>query len=149
MWYVPLKDTMLYLEKLSPISVEFTNEMMPGYNGFYSHCGDFDFDINHHIEINDNLPDYKKIGVLAHEIGHAMCDKENCDCMKNPNRKYREIHAYTYELEWLLKHKQKKGLKWVINKLAYWAKYDSGCYAGAAKHITKTELWQKCLDYVK
>lgn len=153
MWYVPIWPTWFItldnLIQLSPVSVKFVDDMKTGSNGFYSHDQrDFDFDAEHHIEIDDNLPNYKKIAVLIHEISHAECDKENCDCMKNPNHKYREIHAYTYELKWLLEHEQKKGLNWVMNKLKSWAKYDSDCYAEAAKHIMKTELWQKCLDYI-
>ena len=152
MWYTPRPITHITiydLIKLSPVLVKFTNEMTTGYNGVYIHNSVFDFDAEHYIKIDDNLKDYKKIAVLIHEIAHANCDKENCDCLKNPDRIEREIHAYMYELKWLLEHKQKKGLKWVMNKLTYWAKYDSDCYAGAAEYIIKTKLWQKCLDYVK
>ncbi|MCK5611627.1 hypothetical protein KAR91_57685 [Candidatus Pacearchaeota archaeon] len=152
MWYIPIWPTWFItldnIIQLSPVPVRFVNDILSGSNGFYSHNENFDFDANHHIGIKDDLKDYQKIAVLIHEIGHAKCDKKNCDCMKNPNHKYREIHAYMYELKWLLKHNQREGLNWIVNKLIDIANWEPGYYTEAAKHIMKTKLWQKCLRYI-
>ena len=153
MWYLPaMKNTILDdLIKTSHIPIRFI-EMENDFYGCYYHRGKFfsydkELDIPR-IEIRDSLKNYQKIATIIHEKAHSICDKKNCSCLKNPNRKYREIHAYIYELKWLLKYKQKKGLRWLINRLIDYADDNSDYYSKAAQHIIKTKLWQKCLKYI-
>lgn len=136
------------LIRLSPVPVEFVGEMQcPGYAGmFWSE----DFSSGHpYIEILDSLENYQKIATLIHEISHAVCKANNCECyikqQKQPE--LAEIHAYKFELAWLLKNKQKETLEYEIRNIPL-LKNRSDHYAGAVKHIMKLKLWQKCLDYV-
>ena len=139
------------LKRLSPVPIEFVDEMIDwGYSGmFWDEKGSL---VGHpYIEILDSLEEHEKIAVLAHEIGHAICKEKNCECFKvyKKNPALVEIHAYKYDLNWLLKHKQKRALKYEIRQLELHVENRSDHYTEAAKHIMKLKLWQKCLDYVK
>jgi len=139
------------LKRLSPVPIEFVDEMR-----CFGFCGMFWDDgvssIGHpFIEIDNNLENHQKIATLIHEISHAICSGKNCKCVKiyEKNPALAEIHAYKYELKWLLKHKQKGALKYEIEQIELHIKNRSDHYVEAAKHIMKLKLWQKCLDYVK
>lgn len=138
------------LISLSPVPIKFVDIMInPNWSGVY-------FDNTHssgyrHIEIRDDLTDNQKIGVLIHEIGHAICNEKSCRCMQNPDHLKREIHASKFVLLQLLKYKQKEILKNEMECLTRQANGNSNYeyYIKAAKHVMKLKLWQKCLNYVK
>jgi len=155
MGYVPTRDTMFIdLIQLSPVPVNFVSAKKKiGFSfagiriGVY-YCESPKSKVEPHIEILNSLNKHKMIGTLLHEIGHARCDREKCSCLKSDDLAESEIHAYEYTLEWLLKNKQKKTLKTEIKHIK--RQVDKMDYYGdAIKHIMKTELWQKCLNYVK
>lgn len=131
------------LIKLSPVPVNFVDTIQHAGNYCYD-SGKYEKDA--HINVYTEQKEYKKIGTLAHEISHAMCDADNCGCIKSL-REEREIHAYVFELNWLLKHKQKEALEHVIHKLTNFTE-GNDYYAEAAKHIMKLKLWKKCLKFV-
>jgi len=138
------------LKRLSPVPIEFVDEMeIPGYDGMF--WGNEVSSIGHpYIEIDNNLENYQKIATLIHEIGHALCGEKKCQCVKTyeENPKLAEIHAYKYELKWLLEHKQKKALKYEMEGIKSFIENRPDHYAEAAKHIMKLKLWQKCLNFV-
>ena len=132
------------LKRLSPVPINFKkmNSM-----GLYHHINIF-MSYSSHIEISNSLGKYRRMSVLAHEVGHAQCDAKNCNCMINRNNHtLAEMHAFKFALNWLLKHKQKRALKVTINNINMCAG-DPDHYAKAAKHIMKLKLWQKCLNFV-
>lgn len=139
------------LKRLSPVPIKFVNEMQcPGYTGMF--WSDERSLVGHpYIEICNNLENHQKIATLIHEIAHAICYEKNCECVKiyEKNPALTEIHAYEYELKWLLEHKQKKALRDEIKHIESFVEYRSDHYVDAAKHIMETKLWQKCLDYIK
>lgn len=137
------------LKRLSPVPIEF---VAPKLDCFAQYCGgNKNINLFKRIEIDKTLKSHESIAILAHEIAHALHDAKNCDCMKNPNHKYREIHAHKDSLKFLLKHKQKKALKWLIERIKEHT--IEGAWNNeaqpAAERIMKLKLWQKCLDYVK
>ena len=137
------------LKRLSPVSIIFTE---PEQGCFAYYCNENEsMNLLKRIEIDKTLKPHENIAILAHEIAHALHDVKNCKCMKNPDYVEREIHAHKDSLRFLLKHKQKKALKWLIKIIREHS--NEGCYNNeaqpAAKHIMKLKLWQKCLDYVK
>ncbi len=140
------------LIKLSPVPVIFTNNLSVDYIGSYHHAKKlYDGDIvkEPFIKIRDDLKDYQKIGTLVHEIKHAQCVKKNCKCMRNPDKTEREVHAYMYELLWLLKHKQMEGLKELIEKIEYKAENNfTNQYGTSARQIVKSKLWKRCLKFI-
>jgi len=100
------------------------------------------------IEIAKGLKKHRRISILAHEIGHALCSEKNCKCMIGRNNHIlAEYHAFKFELGWLLKHKQKKALKSAIHDIKDY--HDVNAHQFAAERIMKLKLWQKCLGYVK
>ena len=136
------------LIQLSPVPVRFVHDT-GDYLGRYCHDNAHEeWPLTRHIKIVDSLDDYGKISVLVHEIGHAICYGKNCECVKTCDYIMREIHAFEYMLKWLLENKQKESMKWSIKTLkTFLDRYDH--YTQVSKHIMKSELWQKCLDYVK
>ena len=140
------------LKRLSPVPITFVDVMRnENFCGVFCHGKEFDGDGKAYIEISNGLEHYQKIATSIHEIGHAKCYEKNCKCMRNPDHTEREIHAVKFQLRWLLKYKQKEGLKWetdsIIRQANGHASY--GYYIKAAKHIMKLKLWQKCLNYLK
>ena len=137
------------LKRLSPVPIEFVDEMQCwGYDGMFWYK---DSTLGHpYIEILDSLEKDDKIATLIHEIAHAVCHEKNCECLKiyKKNPVLTEIHAYKYELKWLLKHKQKRALKNEIKRIESYIEYRSDHYVDVAKHLMKLKLWQKCLNFV-
>lgn len=137
---------------LSPVPVYFMDVMsISDFCGIFWQGKKHDGDGHAYIEISTELENYQKISTLVHEIGHAKCYEKNCKCMKNSDHAKREIHALKFQLRWLLKYKQKGGLKWEMDSLIKQAN-GQACrtyYVKAAKHIMKLKLWQKCLDFIR
>ena len=137
------------LKRLSPVPIVFIE---PKQDCFAQYCsGNESMNLFKRIEIDKTLKPYENIAILAHEIAHALHDVKDCKCMKNSDHTEREIHAHKDSLRFLLKHKQKKALKWLVERIK---EHTAGNYyhdeaQPAAKHIMKLKLWQKCLDYVK
>lgn len=141
------------LIKLSPVPVEFTDTIEIGYAGTFWHKK-YDCERpplpNHipYIEIKDDLETSEKISALIHEISHAKCHEKNCDCVESPDYTKREIHAFKFQLKWLLKHKQKESLKDAMAVIKEGLnRHDH--YLKAAKHIMKLKLWKKCVEFIK
>ena len=137
------------LKQLSPVPIEFVDEMECwGYSGMY--WGETSSIGHPYIEISNGLENHQKIATLIHEIGHALCDEKKCQCVKTykENPKLAEIHAYKYELKWLLEHKQKRALKYEMECIESCVECRLDHYVVATKHIMELKLWQKCLDYV-
>ena len=103
-----------------------------------------------YIEILNSLKKHREIAVLIHEIAHAICNEKNCKCLKvyEKNPVLTEIHAFKYTLRWLLKHQQKKALKFELKRIESYIEYRSDHYVDVAKHLMKLKLWQKCLNFV-
>lgn len=106
------------------------------------------------IYISNTLEEHQKLAVLAHELGHALCDKNNCKC--SPAMKTLpytsslvEYHANKFAFKWLLDNKCKQALKYgieLIREQSLWSNHDP--HGRAARCIMKLKLWQKCLDFV-
>ena len=142
-WCIPVKDiTINELIKSSPVPVSFVNSLsLPDAGDSIGvFCGQ-----PLRIEILNSLCNHMKLTVLVHEISHAECFKENCECVNTYT--LAEIHAFEYTLKWLLKNKRKEILKIEIEMIKGDCKRED-YYGIAASHITKTELWQKCLKYI-
>ncbi len=152
--------------KLSPVPVVFVadDKLEPNEGGCYSpgsaqviphwpvlHKAVFNFyswigvlkEITPYIKISDSLSYHEKTSTLLHEIGHALCWKKNCDCCWK-NKKYREIHADEYALNWLLENNLSKSLQ---KKLLYikCLSEQNNYHGEAARHTMKTELWIECI----
>lgn len=143
-WCVPVKDiTINELVKSSPVPVSFVNSLsLPDAGDSIGvFCGQ-----PLRIEILNSLCNRMKLTVLVHEISHAECFKENCECVDTYI--LAEIHAFEYTLKWLLKNKRKEILKAEMEMIKGDCKRKDYC-GEAAKYIIETELWQKCLRYVK
>ena len=139
------------LKRLSPVPIRFVDEMeCQGYDGMFWFYEGSSFG-HPYIDILDSLEEHDKIATLIHEIAHAICNEKDCECYKvyKENPALTEIHAFGYELKWLLKHKQKRALKFELKRIESYIVYRSDHYVDVAKHIMKLKLWQKCLDYVK
>ena len=136
------------LKRLSPVPIIFTEPKQDCFAVYYS--GNESMNLFKRIEIDKTLKSYENIAILAHEIAHALHDAKDCKCMKNPDYVEREIHAHKDSLRFLLKHKQKKALKWLIERIKEHA-IERCCHdeaLPAAKHLMKLKLWQKCLGFV-
>ena len=137
------------LEQLSPVPVTTTTIEHPDDLGvFYWGNSKAPFS-GRRIEISNRLSQSQHIAVMAHEVGHALCYDKRCKCFDNPNIVERETHAHKYALKFLLKHEQKKALKWMIEDIKERSNHDNHIFRMALKHIMKLKLWQKCLDYIE
>ena len=138
-------DILKKLKQLSPVPVKFVHDT-DVFLGRY--CDRGKYEEYPCIKIINCLDNHEKIAVLTHEIGHALCYKKGCECTASYDDYIkREIHAFKYSLNWLLKNEQKESLHWSIMSIkAFLNRYDH--YAKVAEHIMKLKLWQKCLDYV-
>lgn len=142
---------MTLLEKmiqLSPVPVRFIRKSifwrlrLSPRAGQYCHRG---IDANHpHIEVVDRLSYDAKLAVLAHEIGHAICDKRDCDCMTYDDDTMTEIHACRFALKWLLGLKQGEALRWSRRCIRF--NYTPvGCRV--MEQLRDSELWEESLTY--
>ena len=100
------------------------------------------------IEIDKNINKYKKLAVLAHEIGHAICFQNNCKCVTEKSNYIAEFHANYFALNWLKENKCKKSLKWLIN-LINQQQHDYDVHGEAARKIKRTKLYRDCLEELK
>jgi Zn-dependent peptidase ImmA (M78 family) len=139
------------LEKLSPCEIEYTFTDYGRYTFDYS---DENMEINL-IKIDLTLKEHEKLAILAHEMGHALCDKNKCKCFseirKNMNgvSSLAEYHAHKFALKWLLDNGCKRALRYYIKTIRKLSKPPIiEAYIKAAKRIMKLKLWQKCLDFV-
>lgn len=104
-----------------------------------------------HIEYRSDLTEEEKLLDLVHEVGHAVCDKNDCRCMRSTKYKWmREYHAAIFSLKWWLKRKDKRHLKLTIEDIKIWRTYSihNGIYQKATKKVVKLKLWQKCLNFI-
>lgn len=144
-WCTSVKDiTINELIKSSPVPVSFVNSLSTPDAG--DAIGVF-HELPPRIEVLNSLCNHVKLTTLLHEIAHAECFEENCKCMNTHDHISIEIHAYEYMLKWLLKNKRKEMLKTEMKTLKIDCRRED-YYGVAASHITKTELWQKCLKYI-
>ena len=137
------------LKRLSPVPITFTELECPEDIGvfFWSHGETLFSGTGERIEVSENLQQSQRIAILSHEVGHALCFEKKCKCFENSDIAKREIHAHKYSLRFLLKHEQKESLKWLINDIEERsAKYD--LWEKILKHLIKSKLWQKCLNFV-
>ena len=105
-------------------------------NGSFKEC----------IEVVKNIPHRKKIGILLHEIGHAICAKRGCRCATKVSWEG-EHHADMYALKWLLDHKKRKPLISRMQAIKDHSSEDN-LYAVAAAATMSSDLWQDCEDWV-
>lgn len=131
------------LIQLSPVPVEFVHNTNAYLGRYYDYvCNYKEYPC---IKIIDCLDNHKKIAVLAHEIGHAICHEKHCGCKWGFEA---EVHAFEYSLKWLLENKQRKSLRWSIESIkTFLNRYDH--YTQVAEHIMKSKLWQNCIFYLE
>lgn len=124
------------IEKLSPVEIEY------GY--LYCQSGVYKWR-KRYIKIDKNLKSKLKRLVLLHEIGHANCHKNGCQCMSYHDSKaviLSEYHAQRFCMKLIkndkaLVNKFIKEVKWIV---------EQGCYphhAAAAKRIMALRSWKK------
>lgn len=136
------------LIELAPCVVEFVS--MPFFvDGAFHHPKG----IAHHIEVDRMAQKDTQIAILAHEIGHALCEAKGCKCRNSlpGNHEPAEYHAMKFALTWLLKHQCKVSLRDEFCNIRGLAKNSIkfSAHHKAAKRITKLKLWQKCEDYIE
>lgn len=111
------------------------------------------------ILINGKYPNYHKISVLYHEVGHVKCLKSGCFCFSYKNvfptthriRSYQELHAMKYELQSIIDQKMWKSLhcnvvmknKWSEGKFHTSFKDDGRVYENAAKMLKRSAIWRE------
>ena len=81
--------TIEQIKKLSPVKIVH-QENLDSW-GRYNH-------VDKYVEIVGTLGNLLYKIVLLHEIGHAICDKNNCRCYGTNDRKLREYHAFKFVL---------------------------------------------------
>ena len=116
---------------------------------FYSSMG------SPHIVLSTHGTVHRQIAALAHEVGHAVCDSNNCNCVRcirlstrNHSQLF-EYHASMFSLTWLLDNELMQSLYELANCIRDIAdnRFDSETYyRESAAKIIKTELYQGCLD---
>ena len=99
------------------------------------------------IEIRDGQSEYQTLSTLLHEIGHTKCTENKCKCTKVKSADG-ELHANTYMLRWLLKHKCKTTLKIEMFTLLK-SKDRTDYYGDSIRQLIKTPIWKKCNKYIK
>ena len=141
------------LIELSPCKVIF-GQWLDVYYGAYDYSN-FSAGVQKtEIQIEVNHPIHEQIAVLAHELGHALCAQKGCKC-RLKHKEYgsmiitdevlTEYHAFKYALTWLLKHKQKKSLQWVMPFMGK----EWGPHLIAVRKVKKLKLWEKCKRFIE
>lgn len=112
---------------------------------FWMNYGMYDYRqfTNKRIQIDQTKPKHVQIAVLAHEVGHALCDAKNCRC-RRANSTLSEFHAQLFALSTLLEHKSKKALNFLISIIEEEAASGNSIHARADRHIMRLFLWKKC-----
>lgn len=92
------------------------------YNTVGTYCPDYNL-----ICIKKNFPNYIKIAIFFHELGHVNCWIKKCNCTKHHNGKYIdpvkcELHANTFCIEKLVEHNLIDSLNWYFNLMKNFAK---------------------------
>ena len=96
------------------------------------------------IVIDTSFEPYEQFAILAHEIQHAKCFKNNCKCRNGGKKADREFCAFKAGIRRCFGYK--KALLFTINTMrdkSIWAQYPE--HAKACRRIIKTKLWQKAL----
>ena len=135
------------LIELSPCVVQFTSVMH--YYGEFCHPDEAE----NHIKVYSGAKEYEQIAVLAHEIGHALCEEKKCKCRKSlpGDHAPTEYHAMKFGLNWLLKHRHKESLMWEVDNLEKWSVFCqcSPDHQKAARKVMKLKLWKKCKKFIE
>lgn len=137
------------LIKLSPCPVDFKAMSIDGW---------FEHSIREQkICIKYNIPIDTQIATLAHELGHAMCYKNNCICFKKVNnstnerlldkRVLCEYHAFIYSLQLLYVIGNKLILQNCMSNIISSYYNQSYKYKFASKHIMNTIIWKRCIKF--
>ena len=87
------------------------------------------------------------MGVLAHEIGHALCHKRHCNCFINGDKALRELHAMRFSLRFMLRYKLTAALRQEIKSLS--GKYKNDHFRKATKLIKKEKIWRESLRFIR
>ena len=112
----------------------------------------FESDYTPFLYINRNMPNYKKMAALWHEIGHFWCYTLECSCFDGEiNYLKREYHALQYELKVALEKHYYKVVESIVEMINYHIKspesdtyeYEERAFDKACKKITKLKLWEK------
>ncbi len=141
------------LEKLSPCKIE--------YGQWYNVCfGCYDYYQSTvarpfgAIRIDNKETIDTQLAVLSHEIGHAVCDNNQCNCVQNVRlhkecNSLIELHAHLFALKWLIKNKHKKALNKLIAIIKNVSIINEDCaHRTAANELMKKRIWRKCLKLI-
>lgn len=107
------------------------------------------------IEISNSKSEEEQLSTLAHEVGHAMCEQENCRCMLRGSidcnsTQLSEFHACLFQLRWLLGNQYLQALELGIDTIMrcaanYFDDNYKDAHSSSAMRIMETKLWQNCL----
>jgi len=145
------KVTIKSIKKLSPVPVYFISNIdkNPGDGSrtigqfFYRGTDALQIRIEEHMSVSS------KIRCILHEVGHAKCLIEKCECYSNSEEPPREEHAYRYVLIWLLIHQQKDLLIDEMIKLRTTSEDEKlKIHGPAAATVRRSGLWRTCKYFV-
>lgn len=148
---------MTFLEKLKKKSICRITEKIDmkeskGFRGSYwQKCNLINAFLEGRIELQKNLSDIEQEATLVHELGHARCDKRNCECMHGRWTKLTrvriELHAELHTLHFLLKHGRKQALSFRLHHLHPCWNYTP--YAEVLHILKKRRIYKRCQKFIK
>ena len=131
------------LVELCPCEVEFGEWWYVDYGAYDSKpfC-------TPRVQIEKAHPLYMQEAVLAHETGHALCDKHKCRCRKHDGA-LGEFHAQKFALSTLLNHNNKLALIFLMDIIEMDADEGNGPHERADRQVMKLKLWEKCKKFTE
>ena len=133
------------LAKMAPCSVSVHEESEKG-----SHIAGTFFLNPLRIEIYNKVNVDRQFAVLAHEIQHAKCYLDNCDCREELGV-LSELHAYKAQIEICLNYKGplKESVLQIEEIMSNKAnKHRFPIHYAACEQIIRTGLWIKALTLI-
>ncbi|MCK4824347.1 hypothetical protein KA005_51825 [bacterium] len=148
---------MTFLEKLKKMSICCITERTDtreskGFRGTYWQKNDsINVFLEGRIELQKNLSDIEQEATLVHELGHARCDKRDCECMYSRwtefSRVRIELHAELYALHFLLKHHRKQALTFRLTYLH--PRWTDLPYREVLQILKKRRIYKRCQEFVE
>lgn len=109
------------------------------------------FYINDVILIKASLPNYKKLVIVFHELGHHICYKSKCKCSFGPQNLLSEVHAHKFCLNELIKNKHFSSLFFAMQIPLLWiwkCPQKRLFYRKAGHRILDSEIWHRGLEII-
>jgi hypothetical protein len=140
------KTTVKEVKKLSPVPIYFVSNLDTDSSdgvtiGRFHYTGK----IGDKISIEKYMSESNKIRSILHEIKHAKCLSEGCECYEDENKVLSEEHAYKFVLTWLLIYQQKDLLRDEMIKLQDVSESKKlKEHKVAAINVRRSQLWKVC-----